>query len=111
MKDTKMTMKSVKERHVEVLSFGYCELYGLLYFRERNAYTKGVYGWNADIYSWGTTAIVTGYRPFGKEVKPHVYQPFENEARLIIADRSLTYEEQKEKVENLLAEMLQEVTK
>lgn len=111
MKDTKMTMKSVKERHVEVLSFGYCELYGLLYFRERNAYTKGVYGWNADVYSYGTTAIVTGYRPFGKHVPVDVYQPFENEARSIIADGSLTYEEQKEKVENLLAEMVQGVTR
>lgn len=34
----------------------------------KDAYTAGVYGWNADIYEFDTFAIVTGYRPFGKDI-------------------------------------------
>lgn len=45
----------------------YETLRDLLKFEEPNAYTMGVYGWNADIYvnRDRPMAIVTGYRTFG----------------------------------------------
>jgi len=47
------------------------------------AYTAGIYGWNADIYAFGSIALVTGYRPFGKEVEKAVIDSFENRAKEI----------------------------
>lgn len=45
----------------------YEALHDLLRFEEPSAYTMGVYGWNADIYTHHdrSMAIVTGYRTFG----------------------------------------------
>ena len=56
-----------------VLYFGYCAIRELQnYFPELSKsthYTRGVYGWNADIYciegGCKFFAICTGYRPFG----------------------------------------------
>ena len=49
------------------LCLGYCDYQDVFKYLDANAYTCGVYGWNADIYEvGGNFAIVTGYRPFGK---------------------------------------------
>lgn len=48
-----------------IISVGYCDLQDLLAECAPEAYTSGVYGWNADIYNVNGTAICTGYRPFG----------------------------------------------
>ena len=65
----KTTAKNIKVNS-DAVCFGYCELQDLLRGCEPFAYTCGVYGWNADIYSTNTAkTIVTGYRPFGREPK------------------------------------------
>lgn len=62
---TKITKKQITQSFDNVISVGYCDLQNLLrYFNER-FYTTGIYGWNADVYIFDNTAIVTGYRPFG----------------------------------------------
>lgn len=54
-------------RNCRCLSVGYCDLQNELSILEPNAYTCGVYGWNADLYYLPYNfTIVTGYRPFGK---------------------------------------------
>lgn len=47
-------------------------------------YTAGKYGWNADIYSFDSTAIVVGYRPFGKPVSYDEMAYWEKEAEIIL---------------------------
>lgn len=59
----KTTAREVREGTCYIISAGYCSLQNLLYFRSPNAYTKGVYGWNFDVYNIdGSCAICTGYR-------------------------------------------------
>lgn len=56
-----------------VLCFGYCEIQRLENYlpelSKSTHYTRGVYGWNADVYciegGGKFFAICTGYRPFG----------------------------------------------
>lgn len=60
-----ITRKEVVATHQHVLKVGYCELSCLLAWRQRYAYTSGVYGWNSDVYSVGNIAISIGYRSFG----------------------------------------------
>lgn len=61
----KTTRKEVMATHQHVLRIGNCQLQMLLCCHDADAYTSGVYGWNADIYSVGNIAIITGYRSFG----------------------------------------------
>lgn len=59
------------ESNTNIISVPYCQLQSLLHVLEPQAYTCGVYGWNADVYQVAPdTVIVMGYRPFGN-VKPH----------------------------------------
>lgn len=56
-----------------VIPAGLCD-YTFLFSRVRsNAYTRGVYGWNADIYDFDTFAVARGYRPFGKATNKYLY--------------------------------------
>lgn len=62
------------------ISVPYCSLQSLLSFESPAYYTRGVYGWNADIYAKGNVAIVTGYRPFGNKVAGDVIEKYEKKA-------------------------------
>lgn len=64
------TQREVNSRNDLCISIGYCGLYHTMHecTDGKDAYTAGVYGWNADIYEFDTFAIVTGYRPFGKDI-------------------------------------------
>ena len=69
------TQREATRRNDLCISVGYCDLWHTL--KEcadgKDAYTAGVYGWNADIYEFDTFAIVTGYRPFGKDILSHEF--------------------------------------
>jgi hypothetical protein len=58
----KTTAKALKEGYYYIVSAGYCELQGLLKYKNPVAYSAGVYGWNFDVYDINGIAIVTGYR-------------------------------------------------
>lgn len=64
------TQREATRRNDLCIRVGYCDLWHTLKecADRKDAYTAGVYGWNADIYEFDTFAIVTGYRPFGKDV-------------------------------------------
>lgn len=67
---TRTTKKYINKTNNTVILVPYCAMQEALIFECREAYTSGVYGWNADIYRVNAdTVIVTGYRPFGN-VKP-----------------------------------------
>lgn len=64
----KVTSKEVKMSG-RPIAFGYCAIQSILWDDKPQFYTVGIYGWNADIYDFGSFQIVTGYRPFGRD--PH----------------------------------------
>ena len=63
----KTTKRAVMDGHDYVIATGYCAVWDLLRLESPAAYTEGVYGWNADVYSFDdiNVAITTGPRPFG----------------------------------------------
>ena len=66
----KMSSRQVIDTFPFTVRIGYCDLYYLLVYQRKVGYTCGTYGWNSDIYFLGDVAISTGYRPFGKRVRP-----------------------------------------
>lgn len=65
----KTTQKSVKETYPHVIAVGYCDMQDILRGYRPIAHTERREGWAADVYDFGSCAIVTGYAPFGN-VKP-----------------------------------------
>ncbi len=92
----KTTERAVKDWGGVVACFGYCELQNLLKGVDRNAYTSGVYGWNADIYDFGGVTIVTGYRPFGKRYISA--EKYEKQADAVSCDLNLDYDKKMKKI-------------
>jgi chorismate mutase len=112
-----MTFKTTKKQTMAIyrktISISYCALQHLLARRNHIAHTEGVYGWNANIYDVGNgVAIVTGYRPFGN-ISPDydLVREYDKRARELIYDYSLSYEEQKKALDDLINEFIKEVTK
>ena len=69
MKDQQITQKQIMNSFKHVIRAGYCEYQSELAGLQRNWYTAGIYGWNADIYVLDhDTVLVTGYRPFGERM-------------------------------------------
>lgn len=62
------------------LAFGYCSVQHILSDDNPQFYTTGIYGWNADIYDFGSFQIVTGYRPFGKDAHAIPYHAMDKAA-------------------------------
>ena len=58
----KTTAKELKEGFYKIISVGYCDLQSLLSYKSPVAYSRGVYGWNFDVYDIEGVAIATGYR-------------------------------------------------
>lgn len=90
---------------------GYCDLQYLLKFQSKDFYTAGVYGWNFDAYTFGSYCITTGYRNMIHHVKANNIHEYDSKAREILKDSSLSYEEQKNKVNELLEKFLKETFK
>ncbi len=102
---TRITSKALRESSKKIVSINYCGAQFLLSNHTPFAYNAGVYGWNYDVYKVGQTYIVTGYRP----IKGIVYsntREYEKKAQNIINNHHVTYEEKRERIENLLHEYL-----
>lgn len=105
----KTTRKAVKENGGIILEVGYCDLQTLLRNVDPNAYTCGVYGWNADIYDIDGLTIVTGYRPFGNYENYDLVHEYEDKARKIAKDYQVDWETRSEAVNKLLDEFIEKV--
>ena len=103
----KTTAKEVRAYN-EAIRFSYCAIQHLMAGREPNAYTCGVYGWNADVYIFGSFALVTGYRPFGRDprLSYEEIRGFDKRAEALLHDRARSYEERMDAVEKLRNEFL-----
>lgn len=106
-------MLELKKKNVlnsyNCISLCYCEIQTLLNYQSAIGYTAGVYGWNADIYIFGNIALVTGNRPFGREINHETARKYEQKARKIAYNYDLTYEQRKRKINNLLNKFIEEV--
>ena len=107
----KTTQKAIKQGHSNVICVSYCALQHLLSCESEIAYTTRTEGWGSNIYTFGNTAIVTGYAPFGN-IRPgyEINQKYEGKAKKIIDKHSGNWEEQKNQLATLITEYIEEVT-
>ena len=110
----KMSMKQAHAGARKVYAVGYCGMQHLLYGKEPFAYNVGIYGWNNDSYlifsKRGTLVISTGYRNMQAVHIPYsVMEKYEKQAEKVVYDRTISYEEKTEKVNELLLAMLNEI--
>ena len=102
----KTTRKAITANYGTVISAGYCDLQHLFAREEAAAYTAGVYGWNADIYTFGGVAIVTGYRPFGNtDAEYTITRYYNDKAKTIVNDWDYKGDK-KEALRNLIREYI-----
>lgn len=107
---TKVTKKEILNNYEKVICVGYCSLQNLLSYKNAKYYTSGQYGWNADIYIDGKTAIVTGYRLFGNiKARYDIFKKYDDKARTIIETRD--YRVIDSQLDLLLFKFIQEVTR
>lgn len=105
------TKKAMKEEYKKIIGVGYCSLQNLLSFQEPFAYSTRAEGWACDYYDVGGVLISTGYAPIDSRRTKSTYEickKYDEAARKILCEFSL-YEEQKEKVNDLLMEYIKEV--
>lgn len=99
----KTTIKALKETNKNLVFAGYSDLQTLLKYHSPNAYHAGVYGWNFDVYELGGLTLCTGYRAMpGREANN--VNDYERRAKEICNDYANSYDEKREKLENLLKE-------
>ena len=99
----KTTTKAIRNGSVNVKCAGYCDLCHLLQYHEPIAYTCGVYGWNYDVYEVYGVTICTGYRGMPGTRLDGIAE-YDRKAREIVDNWDISYNEKREKVENLLKE-------
>ena len=109
----KVSKKEVRENYKNIICLGYCSLSWLLHYNEADYYSCGVYGWACDYYKINNNTIIsTGYNPIGKITPDYkITKEYDEKARSIICDYSLTYEQQKNRIEKLLNEYIEIVLK
>lgn len=100
------TRKNVMQSHDVVVNVSYGALQFLLKYENEQFYTARIEGWGANIYSFGSIAIVTGYAPFGN-VSPSWDVTNSYEKRAIAIDSSnMNYEKKRIETKKLLNEFL-----
>ena len=105
----RVTKKQIQEGYKNIIIAGYCDLQFLLKYRDADFNTCGVYGWNADIYKINNnTVICTGYRPFGNIRKYGLAKKYDDKARKIICDYSISWEKQRAKLDKLIEKFVKE---
>ena len=104
---TQITKKEILSIYPDIYAIGYCELQTTFKVAEMEPiyYTAGVYGWNADVYILKGSAIVTGYRPFGKKLDYDKVDKVERYAKEI-AQSGMSGEEKKSLMLTKLNELL-----
>lgn len=113
MEKYRTTKKDMKESYDKIICASYCSLQFLLRFQEPFAYSTRAEGWACDYYDVDEILISTGYAPLDKKGRTKstydICRKYDEAARKILCDYSLSYEEQKEKVNSLLMEYIKEV--
>ena len=114
MAKAKITRKWLAENY-HCTGVGYCDLYYLLYYTEARFYTSGIYGWNFDAYIVRVGdidfCITTGYRGMIHDFEEKNVHQYNDEAKKVLNNSELSYEEKKEKVNKLLQQFIKETFK
>lgn len=111
MSKIKVTKKAIKESYNTILAIGYCNAQYLLKFENEYAYSTRVEGWACDYYVVDNVCISTGYSPIGQSVSYELTKKYEDQAREIACDYNIKWEEQKERIHELLVQFINEATK
>ena len=107
---TKITRNELYRFFNHVYCTGYCELQYLLYRENARFYNAGTYGWNYDVYVFGDTAIVTGYRPIGDRIDYDLAAEYDKKAQYIMSyDSKMSYDEQNAALKELLSDFLTKI--
>jgi len=106
------TKKEINSGFEYIIPVRYCDLQFLLSLEDPVAYTAGIDGWDTDIYDYGNTAIVTGYKPFGNVKADYdIVRRYDDHGKQILDDDILSYSDKKELLHRLINEFISEVTK
>ena len=110
----KITAKAIRNSGDYLVSAGYCELAALFNYRQPDYYTCGIYGWNFDAYCLydkknnRNVIISTGYRNMpGIDAKNA--REYNAKAEKIIRDYSISHTEQREKLDKLITEFIEQL--
>jgi hypothetical protein len=101
----KATKKQMRDNYNTIISIGYCDAQYLLHFENEIAYSTRTEGWACDYYDIDGVLISTGYAPLSdRNTKKdyHTIRHYEEQARDIVGNYSIPYEEQKTQVKALL---------
>ena len=106
------TQKEIKANISKIISVPYCGLQNLLNWESPVAFRARREGWAADIYDMGGgVAIVTGYAPFGNIRPAYEFRGcYETQAAAIRYNYRLSWEEQREQLNQLAKEFIKEAT-
>lgn len=108
----KTTRNEIQQNYKNVICVGYCKLDYLLTNHDPIAYNSGVDGWKYDLYDINGVAIVTGYQAFGN-IRPNseIIKKYNEEARKIACNSWGSYQNMIDKIDQLLNQFIEEVTK
>ena len=106
------TKKYINSLYDNRIKIGYCNLQMLLSRTAPAYYTTRAEGWGADIYIVNSdTVIITGYAPWGNITVPYDTQrKYNKNAEKITYDYTLTHEQQRDALNDLINEFISEVT-
>lgn len=107
----KTTKKSIKESYNTIIKLGYCDIQHLTRFIDPFAYSTRTEGWSCDYFEIENVCISTGYSPIGN-IKPsyETSKKYNEQAEAILYSDEVV-EIKKEKINQLLKDFVNEVTK
>lgn len=108
----KTTKKAISSEYNKIVSIGYCNAQFLLKYEEPTAYSTRAEGWACDYYDIDGVLISTGYAPIESKnthCNYDIIRKYDQQAEKIACDYSLTWEQQKAKVKELLNEFIKEI--
>lgn len=108
----KTTQREIKSTYTNVVAIGYCNLQNLLNYFTPQCYTVRKEGWASDVYDFGTTAISTGYAPFGNiRIDYDTLQKYDKIGETLRYDSVLTWQAKKKKARELIDKMIEKAIK
>lgn len=107
----RVTKKEMKEDYGnKIYCVGNGDIQHLLSFVDPVAYSTRAEGWACDWYEINGICLCSGYAPIGKMVDYEIRRKYDEQAREIRNNWNLTWEEQKQEIDKLLIEFIEEIT-
>ena len=107
MSKYKVTRKEIKERFNTILKVSYCNAQNLLNFENEFAYSTRAEGWACDYYNIDGVIISTGYAPIGKDTNYNLLREYDEQARTILSDYNIKWDDKPNQIKELLNEYIQ----